>query len=104
MDEACINCRFYQPWKRAHYPRGKCLIQYAFRKSDKYKIYLDIITPNEFVCKSYEEIKMEELPVYVLTNNGATLLPPVIVNELLKAGWQLVQLKADNKIMIKKED
>lgn len=89
MDKACINCTFYKPHPRKlRYPKGQCQRQYAYRKSDHYKIHLDIITPHEYVCDMFKE---KERLVYALVEGEAYLIPPIVAKDLIDKGWVLIE-------------
>lgn len=101
MEETCINCKFYEEIRHRgmKYPKGRCLKHCAFRIHDRYEMFLTISNPGEWTCELFEQRPM---PIYAMTNEGPFLLPPIVVDELLKAGWKVVSLDRSN--YIKKED
>lgn len=99
MPENCLNCRFFELHKRAHYPRGKCLKQFAFRISDNFKIYLDIVTPSEFKCDFFEATPKL---IYAVTDKETYLVPPIIADDLVKQGWKLITLD-NNEVEVRKK-
>lgn len=101
MESNCTNCKFFEQWRRARYPKGWCTRQYAFRISDGYKSHLTISTPTEYICDTYEPAPQ---PIYALDqNDNPILIPPIMADDLRKQGWVLVKLDGSGNIIKKDE-
>lgn len=97
MENACANCKFYEPYPRkVRYPRGQCIKHFSYRISDGYKNRLSIITPYEYICDLHEPAPQ---PVYAIVEEQAYLVPPVVADSLIAQGWVFVKPDA-----IKKEE